>query len=224
MVKAYVTSPRQRKSGKKDVGKSGAVSNSTCRQRSRPDTSQSPSAKPRDVLREDLAANKAVTSSTARRRTRAEDDSDYLPSSANERGKGRGPASHRKDYDEQEKDEEVSDRGSDDEGESKEDVDEEVHEEDDESKEDVDEEVHEEDDEEEMEGEIEVDMATAASGEPSAKKAPKRSLAAPSKLPTVAGLTAEELDFLMVDLENGEHSFLATCGEFLVVDVVEGCI
>ena len=209
MVKAYVTSPRQRKSGKKDVGKSGAVSNSTCRQRSRPDTSQSASAKPRDVLREDLAANKAVTSSTARRRTRAEDDSDYLPSSANERGKGRGPASHRKDYDEQEKDEEVSDRGSDDEGESKEDVDEEV---------------HEEDDEEEMEGEIEVDMATAASGEPSAKKAPKRSLAPPSKLPTVAGLTAEELDFLMVDLENGEHSFLATCGEFLVVDVVEGCI
>ena len=209
MVKAYVTSPRQRKSGKKDVGKSGAVSNSTCRQRSRPDTSQSASAKPRDVLREDLAANKAVTSSTARRRTRAEDDSDYLPSSANERGKGRGPASHRKDYDEQEKDEEVSDRGSDDEGESKEDVDEEV---------------HEEDDEEEMEGEIEVDMATAASGEPSAKKAPKRSLAAPSKLPTVAGLTAEELDYLMVDLENGEHSFLATCGEFLVVDVVEGCI
>ena len=209
MVKAYVTSPRQRKSGKKDVGKSGAVSNSTCRQRSRPDTSQSASAKPRDVLREDLAANKAVTSSTARRRTRAEDDSDYLPSSANERGKGRGPASHRKDYDEQEKDEEVSDRGSDDEGESKEDVDEEV---------------HEEDDEEDMEGEIEVDMATAASGEPSAKKAPKRSLAAPSKLPTVAGLTAEELDFLMVDLENGEHSFLATCGEFLVVDVVEGCI
>ena len=209
MVKAYVTSPRQRKSGKKDVGKSGAVSNSTCRQRSRPDTSQSPSAKPRDVLREDLAANKAVTSSTARRRTRAEDDSDYLPSSANERGKGRGPASHRKDYDEQEKDEEVSDRGSDDEGESKEDVDEEV---------------HEEDDEEEMEGEIEVDMATAASGEPSAKKAPKRSLAAPSKLPTVAGLTAEELDYLMGDLENGEHSFLATCGEFLVVDVVEGCI
>lgn len=209
MVKAYVTSPRQRKSGKKDVGKSGAVSNSTCRQRSRPDTSQSASAKPRDVLREDLAANKAVTSSTARRRTRAEDDSDYLPSSANERGKGRGPASHRKDYDEQEKDEEVSDRGSDDEGESKEDVDEEV---------------HEEDDEEDMEGEIEVDMATAASGEPSAKKAPKRSLAPPSKLPTVAGLTAEELDFLMVDLENGEHSFLATCGEFLVVDVVEGCI
>ena len=209
MVKAYVTSPRQRKSGKKDVGKSGAVSNSTCRQRSRPDTSQSASAKPRDVLREDLAANKAVTSSTARRRTRAEDDSDYLPSSANERGKGRGPASHRKDYDEQEKDEEVSDRGSDDEGESKEDVDEEV---------------HEEDDEEEMEGEIEVDMATAASGEPSAKKAPKRSLAAPSKLPTVAGLTAEELEYLMVDLENGEHSFLATCGEFLVVDVVEGCI
>ena len=209
MVKAYVTSPRQRKSGKKDVGKSGAVSNSTCRQRSRPDTSQSASAKPRDVLREDLAANKAVTSSTARRRTRAEDDSDYLPSSANERGKGRGPASHRKDYDEQEKDEEVSDRGSDDEGESKEDVDEEV---------------HEEDDEEDMEGEIEVDMATAASGEPSAKKAPKRSLAAPSKLPTVAGLTAEELDYLMVDLENGEHSFLATCGEFLVVDVVEGCI
>lgn len=206
MVKAYVTSPRQRKSGKKDVGKSGAVSNSTCRQRSRPDTSQSASAKPRDVLREDLAANKAVTSSTARRRTRAEDDSDYLPSSANERGKGRGPASHRKDYDEQEKDEEVSDRGSDDEGESKEDVDEEVHEEDD------------------MEGEIEVDMATAASGEPSAKKAPKRSLAAPSKLPTVAGLTAEELDYLMEDLENGEHSFLATCGEFLVVDVVEGCI
>ena len=125
MVKAYVTSPRQRKSGKKDVGKSGAVANSTCRQRSRPDTSQSASAKPRDVLREDLAANKAVTSSTARRRTRAEDDSDYLPSSANERGKGRGPASHRKDYDEQEKDEEVSDRGSDDEGESKEDVDEE---------------------------------------------------------------------------------------------------
>ena len=209
MVKAYVTSPRQRKSGKKDVGKSGAVSNSTCRQRSRPDTSQSASAKPRDVLREDLAANKAVTSSTARRRTRAEDDSDYLPSSANERGKGRGPASHRKDYDEQEKDEEVSDRGSDDEGESKEDVDEEV---------------HEEDDEEDMEGEIEVDMATAASGEPSAKKAPKRSLAAPSKLPTVAGLTAEELEYLMVDLENGEHSFLATCGEFLVVDVVEGCI
>ena len=209
MVKAYVTSPRQRKSGKKDVGKSGAVSNSTCRQRSRPDTSQSPSAKPRDVLREDLAANKAVTSSTARRRTRAEDDSDYLPSSANERGKGRGPASHRKDYEEQEQDEEVSDRGSDDEGESKEDVDEEV---------------HEEDDEEEMEGEIEVDMATAASGEPSAKKAPKRSLAAPSKLPTVAGLTAEELEYLMVDLENGEHSFLATCGEFLVVDVVEGCI
>lgn len=209
MVKAYVTSPRQRKSGKKDVGKSGAVSNSTCRQRSRPDTSQSASAKPRDVLREDLAANKAVTSSTARRRTRAEDDSDYLPSSANERGKGRGPASHRKDYDEQEKDEEVSDRGSDDEGESKEDVDEEV---------------HEEDDEEDMEGEIEVDMATAASGEPSAKKAPKRSLAAPSKLPTVAGLTAEELDYLMEDLENGEHSFLATCGEFLVVDVVEGCI
>ena len=209
MVKAYVTSPRQRKSGKKDVGKSGAVSNSTCRQRSRPDTSQSASAKPRDVLREDLAANKAVTSSTARRRTRAEDDSDYLPSSANERGKGRGPASHRKDYDEQEKDEEVSDRGSDDEGESKEDVDEEV---------------HEEDDEEDMEGEIEVDMATAASGEPSAKKAPKRSLAAPSKLPTVAGLTAEELDYLTVDLENGEHSFLATCGEFLVVDVVEGCI
>ena len=209
MVKAYVTSPRQRKSGKKDVGKSGAVSNSTCRQRSRPDTSQSASAKPRDVLREDLAANKAVTSSTARRRTRAEDDSDYLPSSANERGKGRGPASHRKDYDEQEKDEEVSDRGSDDEGESKEDVDEEV---------------HEEDDEEDMEGEIEVDMATAASGEPSAKKAPKRSLAPPSKLPTVAGLTAEELDYLMVDLENGEHSFLATCGEFLVVDVVEGCI
>ena len=209
MVKAYVTSPRQRKSGKKDVGKSSAVSNSTCRQRSRPDTSQSPSAKPRDVLREDLAANKAVTSSTARRRTRAEDDSDYLPSSANERGKGRGPASHRKDYDEQEKDEEVSDRGSDDEGESKEDVDEEV---------------HEEDDEEEMEGEIEVDMATAASGEPSAKKAPKRSLAPPSKLPTVAGLTAEELEYLMVDLENGEHSFLATCGEFLVVDVVEGCI
>lgn len=209
MVKAYVTSPRQRKSGKKDVGKSGAVSKSTCRQRSRPDTSQSASAKPRDVLREDLAANKAVTSSTARRRTRAEDDSDYLPSSANERGKGRGPASHRKDYDEQEKDEEVSDRGSDDEGESKEDVDEEV---------------HEEDDEEDMEGEIEVDMATAASGEPSAKKAPKRSLAAPSKLPTVAGLTAEELDYLMVDLENGEHSFLATCGEFLVVDVVEGCI
>ena len=209
MVKAYVTSPRQRKSGKKDVGKSGAVSNSTCRQRSRPDTSQSASAKPRDVLREDLAANKAVTSSTARRRTRAEDDSDYLPSSANERGKGRGPASHRKDYDEQEKDEEVSDRGSDDEGESKEDVDEEV---------------HEEDDEEEMEGEIEVDMATAASGEPSAKKAPKRSLAPPSKLPTVAGLTAEELEYLMVDLENGEHSFLATCGEFLVVDVVEGCI
>ena len=206
MVKAYGTSPRQRKSGKKDVGKSGAVSNSTCRQRSRPDTSQSASAKPRDVLREDLAANKAVTSSTARRRTRAEDDSDYLPSSANERGKGRGPASHRKDYDEQEKDEEVSDRGSDDEGESKEDVDEEVHEEDD------------------MEGEIEVDMATAASGEPSAKKAPKRSLAAPSKLPTVAGLTAEELDYLMEDLENGEHSFLATCGEFLVVDVVEGCI
>ena len=209
MVKAYVTSPRQRKSGKKDVGKSGAVSNSTCRQRSRPDTSQSASAKPRDVLREDLAANKAVTSSTARRRTRAEDDSDYLPSSANERGKGRGPASHRKDYDEQEKDEEVSDRGSDDEGESKEDVDEEV---------------HEEDDEEDMEGEIEVDMATAASGEPSAKKAPKRSLAPPSKLPTVAGLTAEELEYLMVDLENGEHSFLATCGEFLVVDVVEGCI
>ena len=209
MVKAYVTSPRQRKSGKNDVGKSGAVSKSTCRQRSRPDTSQSASAKPRDVLREDLAANKAVTSSTARRRTRAEDDSDYLPSSANERGKGRGPASHRKDYDEQEKDEEVSDRGSDDEGESKEDVDEEV---------------HEEDDEEDMEGEIEVDMATAASGEPSAKKAPKRSLAAPSKLPTVAGLTAEELDYLMVDLENGEHSFLATCGEFLVVDVVEGCI
>ena len=201
MVKAYVTSPRQRKSGKKDVGKSSAVSNSTCRQRSRPDTSQSPSAKPRDVLREDLAANKAVTSSTARRRTRAEDDSDYLPSSANERGKGRGPASHRKDYDEQEKDEEVSDRGSDDEGESKEDV-----------------------DEEDMEGELEVDMATAASGEPSAKKAPKRSLAAPSKLPTVAGLTAEELDYLMGDLENGEHSFLATCGEFLVVDVVEGCI
>ena len=209
MVKAYVTSPRQRKSGKKDVGKSGAVSNSTCRQRSRPDTSQSASAKPRDVLREDLAANKAVTSSTARRRTRAEDDSDYLPSSANERGKGRGPASHRKDYEEQEQDEEVSDRGSDDEGESKEDVDEEV---------------HEEDDEEEMEGEIEVDMATAASGEPSAKKAPKRSLAPPSKLPTVAGLTAEELEYLMVDLENGEHSFLATCGEFLVVDVVEGCI
>ena len=201
MVKAYVTSPRQRKSGKKDVGKSSAVSNSTCRQRSRPDTSQRPSAKPRDVLREDLAANKAVTSSTARRRTRAEDDSDYLPSSANERGKGRGPASHRKDYDEQEKDEEVSDRGSDDEGESKEDV-----------------------DEEDMEGELEVDMATAASGEPSAKKAPKRSLAAPSKLPTVAGLTAEELDYLMGDLENGEHSFLATCGEFLVVDVVEGCI
>ena len=201
MVKAYVTSPRQRMSGKKDVGKSGAVSNSTCRQRSRPDTSQSASAKPRDVLREDLAANKAVTSSTARRRTRAEDDSDYLPSSANERGKGRGPASHRKDYDEQEKDEEVSDRGSDDEGESKEDV-----------------------DEEDMEGELEVDMATAASGEPSAKKAPKRSLAAPSKLPTVAGLTAEELDYLTVDLENGEHSFLATCGEFLVVDVVEGCI
>ena len=209
MVKAYVTSPRQRKSGKKDVGKSGAVANSTCRQRSRPDTSQSPSAKPRDVLREDLAANKAVTSSTARRRTRAEDDSDYLPSSANERGKGRGPASHRKDYEEQEQDEEVSDRGSDDEGESKEDVDEEV---------------DEEDDEEDMEGEIEVDMATAASGEPSAKKAPKRSLAPPSKLPTVAGLTAEELDYLMVDLENGEHSFLATCGEFLVVDVVEGCI
>ena len=208
MVKAYVTSPRQRKSGKKDVGKSGAVSKSTCRQRSRPDTSQSASAKPRDVLREDLAANKAVTSSTARRRTRAEDDSDYLPSSANERGKGRGPASHRKDYDEQEKDEEVSDRGSDDEGESKEDVDEEV---------------HEEDDEEDMEGELEVDMATAASGEPSAKKAPKRSLAPPSKLPTVAGLTAEELDYLIVDLENGEHSFLATCGEFLVVDVVEGC-
>ena len=75
-----------------------------------------------------------------------------------------------------------------------------------------------------MEGEIEVDMATAASGEPSAKKAPKRSLAPPSKLPTVAGLTAEELEYLMVDLENGEHSFLATCGEFLVVDVVEGCI
>ena len=209
MVKAYVTSPRQRKSGKKDVGKSGAVSNSTCRQRSRPDTSQSPSAKPRDVLREDLAANKAVTSSTARRRTRSEDDSDYLPPSANERGKGRGPASHRKDYDEQEKDEEVSDRGSDDEGESKEDVDEEV---------------HEEDDGEDMEGEIEVDMATAASGEPSAKKAPKRSLAAPSKLPTVAGLTAEELDFLMVDVPNIQHSFLASCGEFLVVDVVEGCI
>ena len=223
MVKAYVTSPRQRKSGKKDVGKSGAVSKSTCRQRSRPDTSQSASAKPRDVLREDLAANKAVTSSTARRRTRAEDDSDYLPSSANERGKGRGPASHRKDYEEQEQDEEVSERGSD-AGESEEveeDVDEEV---DGEVDEDVDEEIDGEDDEDNVEGEIEVDIDTAASGEPSAKEAPKRSLAPPSKLPTVPGLTAEELDFLMVDVPNIHHSFLATCGEFLVVDVVEGCI
>ena len=220
MVKAHVTSPKRRKSGKKDVAKSRAVSNSTSRQRSRADTSQTPSAKRRDLLRESLAPTKPVSSSTPCKRAREEDDPEYLPSSANKSRKRRGPASHRKDYEEQEQDEEVSERGSDDEGESEEveeDVDGEVYGE-------VDEEVDEEDNEEKVEGEIEVDMDTAASGEPSAKEAPKRSLAPPSKLPTVPGLTAEELDFLMVDVPNIQHSFLATCGEFLVVDVVEGCI
>ena len=211
MVKAHVTSPKRRKSGKKDVAKSRAVSNSTSRQRSRADTSQTPSAKRRDLLRESLAPTKPVSNSTPRKRASEEDDPEYLPSSANKRGKRRGPASHRKDYEEQEQDEEVSERGSD-EGESEE------------VEEDVDEEVDGEDDEDNVEGEIEVDIDTAASGEPFAKECPKRSLAPPSKLPTVPGLTAKEVDFLMIDVPNMEHSFLATCGEFLVVDVVEGCI
>ena len=223
MVKASVTSPKRRKSGMKDVAKSRAESNSTSRQRSRADTSQTPSVKRRDLLRESLAPTKPVSNSTPRKRAYEEDDPEYLPSSANKRGKRRGPASHRKDYEEQEQDEEVSERGSD-EGESEEvekDVDEEV---DGEVDEDVDEEVDGEDDEDNVEGEIEVDIDTAASGEPFAKECPKRSLAPPSKLPTVPGLTAKEVDFLMIDVPNMEHSFLATCGEFLVVDVVEGCI
>ena len=211
MVKASVTSPKRRKSGMKDVAKSRAESNSTSRQRSRADTSQTPSVKRRDLLRESLAPTKPVSNSTPRKRAYEEDDPEYLPSSANKRGKRRGPASHRKDYEEQEQDEEVSERGSD-EGESEE------------VEKDVDEEVDGEDDEDNVEGEIEVDIDTAASGEPFAKECPKRSLAPPSKLPTVPGLTAKEVDFLMIDVPNMEHSFLATCGEFLVVDVVEGCI
>lgn len=207
---------------KKDVGKSNVSS----RKPSTSNKSEVQPLKPRDVLMASLHKSTPEPRPTRRKTSREDDDDpEWHPSSPppnqrrnrsriadEDRRTGRESAQGNRptDHEEQEDDGEDSDEPSDEEGEAEsEQVQDEVE---------NDVEVHLE------EEDVETDNEDGASLQRPLNEPQRRRQQTASKLPTVPGLTEKEIDWLAREVTNGEHSFLATCGEFVAEDVVEGFI